>query len=53
MTVDKDKNKQVLVTFPDDLLKKIEDYQFGNRIKNRNEAIRKLIMRGLREGERK
>ena len=33
--------------FPDDLLKQIEDYQFENRIKNRSEAARILIIKGL------
>lgn len=40
MAIDKDKNKEVLVMFPIELLKEIEDYQFKNRIKSRNEAIR-------------
>ena len=47
VAVDKTKNAQVLVTIPKDLLKRIEDFQFGNRIKNRNEAIRELIDKGL------
>lgn len=45
--VDKEKNTQVLVTIPNDLLKRIEDYQFENRIKNRSEAIRDLLKKGL------
>lgn len=47
MAVDKEKNIQVLVTFPHDLFKEIEDYQFANRVPNRNEAIRLLIKKGL------
>ena len=47
MAVDKTKNTQVLVTIPNDLLKRIEDFQFENRIKNRNEAIRELVTKGL------
>ena len=47
MAVDKTKNTQVLVTIPNDVLEKIEDFQFDNRIKNRNEAIRTLIILGL------
>lgn len=47
MAVDKTKNKQVLVTIPNELLKRIEDFQFDNRIPNRNEAIRQLLERGL------
>lgn len=47
MAIDKDKNTQVLVTIPNEMLQKIEDYQFDNRIKNRSEAIRVLIEKGL------
>lgn len=47
MAVDKEKNVQVLVTFPHDLLKEIENYQFANRVPNRNEAIRLLVKKGL------
>lgn len=47
MAVDKTKNKQVLVTIPNELLKRIEDFQFDNRIPSRNEAIRQLLERGL------
>lgn len=45
--IDKDKNTQVLVTISLEMLERIEDYQFGNRIKNRSEAIRILIDKGL------
>jgi metal-responsive CopG/Arc/MetJ family transcriptional regulator len=45
--IDKDKNTQVLVTIPLEMLEQIEDYQFENRIKNRSEAIRILISKGL------
>ncbi|UGB31679.1 ribbon-helix-helix domain-containing protein [Metabacillus sp. B2-18] len=48
--IDKDKNTQVLVTISHDMLKLIEDYQFDNRIKNRSEAIRTLITKGLEKG---
>lgn len=49
MAVDKTKNKQVLVTIPIELLKEIEDFQFENRIPNRNEAIRRLLEKGLNQ----
>lgn len=45
--INKEKNTQVLVTIPKDMLERIEDYQFGNRVKNRSEAIRILILKGL------
>ena len=47
MAIDKDKNVQVLITIPLELLKDIEDYWHENKIKNRTEAIRELIIKGL------
>ncbi|GAA3722993.1 hypothetical protein GCM10022378_11320 [Salinicoccus jeotgali] len=47
MAVDKEKNRQVLVTFTNEQLKRIEDYQFENRIPSRTEAIRDLVDKGL------
>ncbi|WP_335871974.1 ribbon-helix-helix domain-containing protein [Bacillus sp. 2205SS5-2] len=47
MAVDKTKNKQVLVTFPNELLEKITEYWHENQIPNRNEAIRELIIEAL------
>lgn len=47
MAIDDSINVQVLLTLPKELLKKIEDYQFENRIKNRSEALRILISKGL------
>lgn len=49
MAIDKTKNKQVLVTISNELLKEIEDFQFENRIPNRNEAIRRLLEKGLNQ----
>lgn len=43
------------ITIDEDLLKKVEDFQFENRIKNRSEAIRQLILKAMeltdQEGE--
>lgn len=47
MAIDKEKNTQILVTLNKDMLTKIEDFQFDNRIKSRTEAIRQLIEKGL------
>ncbi|MGN7183688.1 ribbon-helix-helix domain-containing protein [Cytobacillus kochii] len=47
MAIDKEKNTQVLVTFPNEMLKDIEVYWHANSLKNRNEAIRKLVELGL------
>ncbi|WP_187442730.1 CopG family ribbon-helix-helix protein [Rossellomorea vietnamensis] len=39
------------ITIDDDLLKKVEDFQFENRIKNRSEAIRQLILKAMVDKE--
>jgi metal-responsive CopG/Arc/MetJ family transcriptional regulator len=51
MAVDKEKNTQVLVTFPNEVLESIEIYWHDNRLKNRNEAIRELIQKGLKDSK--
>lgn len=48
MAVDKDKNKQVLVTFPNELLESVEEYWHKYKLQNRSEAIRELIQIGLK-----
>jgi len=45
--MDKKTSNKVLLSLPDNLLKKIEDFQFEHRISNRSEAIRILIEKGL------
>lgn len=35
------------ITISEDLLKKVEDYQFDNRIKNRSQAIVELLQKGF------
>lgn len=47
MAIDKTKNTQVLLTIPNKKITEIDDFQFNNRIKNRSEAIRQLIDKGL------
>lgn len=47
MSIDKDKNTQVLLTISKELLDQVEDFQFNNRIASRSEALRELIRRGL------
>lgn len=37
----------VSVRIPDDLLKAIDDFSFGHRIRSRNKVIRLLIASGL------
>ena len=43
------------VTFiaDEDLLRRINDYRFGQRIENKSEAIRRLIEVGLKQYEKK
>lgn len=38
---------KVLITFDDDLVTRIDDYRYENRIPSRSEAIRRLIESGL------
>ncbi len=47
VAVDKEKHAQILVTFPYNLLEKIEEYWHKEKLKNRNEAIRELVAKGL------
>lgn len=48
MAVDKDKNKQILITFPNELLEEVEEYWHDNKLKNRSEAVRELVEKGLK-----
>lgn len=47
MPVDKDKNKQFLLTLPMELLEQVENYWHENKLPNRNEAIRELLQKAL------
>ncbi|MCP3025423.1 ribbon-helix-helix domain-containing protein [Halobacillus sp. A5] len=47
MVVDKSKNTQILVTFPNEMVEDIEEYWHKKRLKNRNEAIRELVQKGI------
>lgn len=49
MAVDKEKNTQILVTFPNELVEEIESYWHKNKLKNRNETIRELVLLGLKK----
>lgn len=49
LAVDKTKNTQILVTFPNDVVEEIEKYWHDNKLKNRNEAIRDLVQKGLKK----
>ena len=47
MGVDKEKNTQVLVTLPNEMLEEIEKHWHKHCLKNRSEAIREIITIGL------
>jgi len=49
MATDKPK---VLLILDEDLLKRIDDYRYENRIPARNEAIRRLIDEALKKYEK-
>ncbi|WP_187119061.1 ribbon-helix-helix domain-containing protein [Bacillus marasmi] len=49
MAVDKDKNKQILVTFPNEMVDQIEQYWHDKKLQNRSDAIRKLVEIGLKK----
>ena len=48
MATDKPK---VLLILDDELLERIDDYRYGNRIPSRNEAIRRLIIESIEKYE--
>ncbi len=43
---------KVLLIIDNELLERIEDYRYGNRIPSRNEAIRRLIIDSLDRHEK-
>ncbi|MED1116120.1 hypothetical protein [Bacillus paramycoides] len=47
MAVNKDKYTQTLVTFTKEQVEQIENYWHENKLKNRNEAIRQIVDKGL------
>ena len=44
---------QILLTLDEDLLERIEDYRYTNRIPARSEAVRRLIDESLKRWEKK
>ena len=47
------KKPQVLLTLDEDLLERIEDFRYGNRIPTRSEAMRRLLVEALKKYEKK
>ncbi|WP_331710057.1 ribbon-helix-helix domain-containing protein [Fictibacillus phosphorivorans] len=52
MAVDKEKDTQILVTFPKEMVTDIVKYWHDHKIKNRNEAIRQLIEKALKDSNK-
>jgi len=44
---------KIILVIEDDLLKRIEDFRYNNRIPSRSKAIRQLILEGLQKYEQK
>ena len=44
--------RKVLLILDDELLERIDDYRYGNRVPSRNEAIRRLITESLGQYEK-
>lgn len=42
------KKPQILLTLDDELLERIEDFRYGNRIPTRSEAVRRLLKEALK-----
>ncbi|UCE51363.1 MAG: ribbon-helix-helix protein, CopG family [Desulfobacterales bacterium] len=47
------KKPRILITMDEDLLERIDDFRFDNRINTRSEAIRRLIEEALKRHENK
>jgi metal-responsive CopG/Arc/MetJ family transcriptional regulator len=52
MAVNPETTTRKLVSLPHDLVTKIQDFRFDNRIASESEAIRRLIILGLEKGRR-
>ena len=42
----------VTMVFDEELLERVDDYRYGNRIPTRTEAIRQILEKGLKEIEK-
>jgi metal-responsive CopG/Arc/MetJ family transcriptional regulator len=48
-----EKDQKLIFMIPQDLLQKVDDYRFQNRIPSRAEAIRQLLEKALKELQKK
>jgi metal-responsive CopG/Arc/MetJ family transcriptional regulator len=44
---------KIILVMKDDLLKRIDDFRFENRVNSRSEAVRRLMEEGLKKYEKK
>ena len=44
---------RVLLTIDEELLRRLDDFRYGNRIPTRSEAIRRLLEEALKKYEKK
>jgi metal-responsive CopG/Arc/MetJ family transcriptional regulator len=47
------KKPKIIFVMEDDLLKRVDDFRFDNRINSRSEAVRRLIESGLESAKPK
>ena len=47
------KNSKILITLSNELIEKVDDYRFENRITSRSESIRRLLNEALIKYEKK
>jgi metal-responsive CopG/Arc/MetJ family transcriptional regulator len=47
------KNPKILLTLTRDLIDKVDDYRYENRIPSRSEAIRRLLDEALKKYQKK
>jgi len=45
-----DKDPRIITPMPQEMVSRIDDYRFANRIPSRAEAIRRLVEKGLNAG---
>ena len=43
------KKPTITMVFDEELLRRVDDYRYGNRIPTRTEAIRQILEKGLKE----
>ena len=47
------KNPKVLITLTNELIERVDDYRYDNRVPSRSEAIRRLLEEALKKHEKR